>query len=168
MPKYSSITREGVKISYDISIQPPSPPLIFSFFSCDQAALWMIQSVRPSVTLFSLCPHYDIIMKFPGVITNGRCEVHTKGQRLKVKFTEFKSQLSRFRIVTPVWIHIWWWNDAQRLMLLMRGALFFLTSSVKFQDHTAKKILDLDQNWALPDCNSTLNSLMAMKWWTKL
>ena len=134
----------------------------FSFFSCDQAALGMVQSVHPSVTPFSLCPHYDIILKFSGVITNGRCEVRAKGQRSKVKFTEFKTQLSRFRIVTPVWIHIWWWNDAQSLMLLMRGALFFLMSSVKFQDHTVKKILDFDQNWAFPDCNSTS---LWIHWW---
>ena len=33
-------------------------------------------------------------------------------------------------------------------------------SSVKFQDHTAQKILDFDPNRAFPDCNSTLNSLM--------
>ena len=40
----------------------------------------------------------------------------------KVKVT---TQLSRFRTVTPVWIHIWWWNDAYSLMLLRRGALLF-------------------------------------------
>ena len=33
--------------------------------------------------------------------------------------------MSRFRTVTPVWIQIWWWNDAQSLMLLRRGALLF-------------------------------------------
>ena len=62
----------------------------------------MVQSVRLSVTPFSLCPPYDIIMKFSGVITNGRCEVQAKGQRSEVKFTEFKTQHNRFRIVTPV------------------------------------------------------------------
>ena len=36
-----------------------------------------------------------------------------------------KTQLYRFRTVTPVWIHIWWWNDAYSLMVLMRGALLF-------------------------------------------
>ena len=38
--------------------------------------------------------------------------------RKDCKVTEVKTQLSRFRTVTPVWIHIWWWNDAQSLMLL--------------------------------------------------
>ena len=100
-------------------------------FSYDQAALWMVQSVRlsvcSSVTAFWLCSHHRIIMKFSGVITNDRSGVHAKGQgqRSKVKVTEVNTQLSRFRTVTPVWIHIWWWNDAQSLMLLRRGALLF-------------------------------------------
>ena len=84
-------------------------------------------SVRLSVTLFWLCSHHGIIMKFSGVITNDQRKVHAKGQgqRSKVKVTEVTTQLSRFRTVTPVWIHIWWWNDAYSLMLLRRGALLF-------------------------------------------
>ena len=127
-------------------------------FSCEQAALWMVfsirlsvrhtflaatkqlyewyfLSVRPSVCLsvclsvtpFWLCSHHRIIMKFSGVITTDQGNVHAKGQgqRSKVKVTEVTTQLSRFRTVTPVWIHIWWWNDAYSLMLLRRGALLF-------------------------------------------
>ena len=96
-------------------------------FSCDQAALQMVFSVRLSVTPFWLCSHHRIIMKFSGVITNDQCKVHAKGQgqRSKVKVTEITTQLNRFRTVTPVWIHIWWWNDAYSLMLLRRGALLF-------------------------------------------
>ena len=108
-------------------------------FSCDQAALWMVfsvclsvrLSVSPSVCLsvtpFSLCSHHRIIMKFSGVITTDQGNVHAKGQgqRSKVKVTEVTTQLDRFRTVTPVWIHIWWWNDAYSLMLLRRGALLF-------------------------------------------
>ena len=88
-------------------------------------------SVRPSVCLsvtpFWLCSHHRIIMKFSGVITNDQSKVHAKGQgqRSKVKVTEVTTQLHRFRTVTPVWIHIWWWNDAYSLMLLRRGALLF-------------------------------------------
>ena len=43
-------------------------------------------------------------MKFSGVITNGKSDVHAKGQGLmsKVKVTEVKTQLRRFRTVTPV------------------------------------------------------------------
>ena len=100
-------------------------------FSCDQAALQMVFSVRPSVRLsvtpFWLCSHHRIIMKFSGVITNDQSKVHAKGQgqRSKVKVTEVTTQLNRFRTVTPVWIHIWWWNDAYSLMMLRRGALLF-------------------------------------------
>ena len=85
------------------------------------------QSVRLSVTPFWLCSHHRIIMKFSGVITNDQRKVHAKGQgqRSKVKVTEVTTQLNRFRTVTPVWIHIWWWNDAYSLMLLRRGAVLF-------------------------------------------
>ena len=110
-----------------------------SVFSCDQAALWMVFSVRlsvclsvrlsvcPSVTPFWLCSHHRIIMKFSGVITTDQAKVHAKGQgqRSKVKVTEVTTQLNRFRTVTPVWIHIWWWNETYSLMLLRRGALLF-------------------------------------------
>ena len=44
----------------------------------------------------------------------------------------------------------------------------FWRSSVKFQSHTAKKIVDIDLVWAFPDYNSSLNSPMAMKCCTKL
>ena len=109
-------------------------------FSCDQAALQMVFSVRLSVRLsvcpsvclsvtpFSPCSHHRIIMKFSGVITMVKSDVHAKGQgqRSKVKVTEVTTQLNRFRTVTPVWIHIWWWNYTCSLMLLRRGALLFL------------------------------------------
>ena len=44
----------------------------------------------------------------------------------------------------------------------------FSRSSVKFQGHTAQKIVEFDPKWAFPDCNSSLNSPMAMKCCTKL
>ena len=44
----------------------------------------------------------------------------------------------------------------------------FSRSSVKFQGYTALRIVDFDPNWAFPDCNSSLNSPMAMKCCTKL
>ena len=104
-------------------------------FSCDQAALWMVQFVclsvcllvRLSFTPFWLCSHHRIIIKFSGVITNGKSDVHAKGQgqKSKVEVTEVNTQLNGFRTVTPVWIHIWWWNDAYSLMMLRRGALSF-------------------------------------------
>ena len=44
----------------------------------------------------------------------------------------------------------------------------FSMSSVKFQGHIALKIVEFDPNCAFPDCNSSLNSPMAMKCCTKL
>ena len=45
---------------------------------------------------------------------------------------------------------------------------WFSRSSVKCQGHTGQKIADFDPNWAFPDCNSSLNSHVALKWCTKL
>ena len=92
---------------------------------------WFSPSVRPSVcpcvTPFWLCSHHRIIMKFSGVITSDKSDVHVKGQgqRSKVRVTEVTTELNRFRTVTPVWIHIWWWNDAYSLIMPWRGALLF-------------------------------------------
>ena len=44
----------------------------------------------------------------------------------------------------------------------------FSRSSVNFQGHTGQKNIDFVPNWVFPDCNSSLNSLMAMKRNTKL
>ena len=100
--------------------------LLNTFFSCNQAALWMVFSARPS-RLFDYVPITVSSWNFSRVITNDHSDVHAKGQgdRSKVEVTEVNTQLNRFRTVTPVWIHMWWWNDAKRLMLLGRGALLF-------------------------------------------
>ena len=138
-------------------------------FSCDQAALRMVFSACPSVCssvrLSHLFHYLPIIVspwnfQFSGIITNDQSKVNAKdqGQRSKVKVTEVKTQLCRFRTVTPVWIHIWWWNDAHSLMVLIRGALLFSGSSVKFM------VTQLQNRRFWP----SLNSPMAMKARTKL
>ena len=124
-------------------------------FSCDQATLRTVQSVRLSVCLsvtpFQLCSHHHIIMKFSGVITIDRHDVHAKGQgqRSKVKLTEVTTQLNRFGTVTPVWIHIWswwWWNYACSLMMLRRGVLlFFKVIHQISRSHGSKKTSNLTQ-----------------------
>ena len=65
-------------------------------------------------------------MKFSGIITIDKSDVHAKGQgqKTKVKVTEVKTQT-----VAPVWIYIYWWNDAKSLMLLRSVLLFFKVMS---------------------------------------
>ena len=71
--------------------------LIYTF-SCDQAALWMVFSVRPSyrpsVTPFSLCSHHHIIRKFSGIITNDESGDHAKGQGQRSRSHRSKPNLT--------------------------------------------------------------------------
>ena len=62
------------------------------------------QLSNPSDLPCWLCSHHPVIMKFSGVITSDKSDVHAKGQgqRSKVKVTEVTTQLNRFRTVTPV------------------------------------------------------------------
>ena len=84
-----------------------------------------------------------------------------KRSRSEVKVTEAKTQFSRFRTVTPVWIHIWWCNDSQSFMLRSKGALLFSRSSVKFKVYTAHpNSLILTQNW----CFWTVNPVWIHQW----
>ena len=143
---------------------------------CLSVRLSVRLSVCPSVchtflTMFPSSYHHEIFI----VITNDQSKVHAKGQgqRSKVKVTEVTTQLNRFRTVTPVWMHVWWWNDAYGLMHMAWCCLeevpyCFSRSSVKFQGHTALKIFEFDPDWAFPDCNSSLNSPMATKWCIEL
>ena len=132
---FSGLRVHGVHYAHNPSIQGPVIIKfhwsVFFLAATKQLYDWFSPSVRlpvcPSVTPFSPCSHHRIIMKFSGVISNDKSDVHAKGQcqRSKVKVTEVNAQLNRFRTVTQVWIHIWWWNDAYRLMMLRRGALSF-------------------------------------------
>ena len=142
---------------------------LYDWFS-PSVCLSVRPSVCPSVTPFSPCSHHRIILKFSGFITNDKSDVHAKGQgqRSKVKVTEVNTQLNRFRTVTPVWIHLWWWNDAHSLMMFGEVPYCFSRSSVKFQGHTALKSVKFDPDWAFRVSNSSLNSPMATKWCTKL
>ena len=115
----------------ELAVDYNTLPQVLYIFSCDQAALRTLLSVRPSVCLsvtpFWLCSGHRIIMKFSGVITIDKSNVHARGQgqRSNVKVTEVTTQLYGFRTVTPGWIHVWWWNDAYSLIMLRRGALLF-------------------------------------------
>ena len=77
-------------------------------------------------------------MIFSGVINIDKTDVHTEGQgqRSKFKVTEVKTQLSRFRTATPVWIHDEMMQKAW--CCLGEVSYYFSRSSIKFQGHTAK------------------------------
>ena len=86
-------------------------------------------SVRPTVRpshLFTMFPssyQHELFRKH--YLWIKWCHAKSQGQRWKVKVTEVKTQFSRFRTVTAVWIYIRQWNDAQSLMCQRRGALLF-------------------------------------------
>ena len=136
-------------------------------------------SVRPSVRL-SVCPSVRLSHLFDyvpiivsswnfqklslGTRVRSMQKVKVRGQRSRSQVT---TQLNRFRTVTSVWIHIWW-NDAYSLMLLRRGALLFLKVIRQISRSHGAKIDKFDPDWVFPDCNSSLNSPMAMKCCTKL
>ena len=102
-------------------------------FSCDQAAIWLVQSVHPSVCL-SVCPshlfhHVPIIVSswnfqelLPWSKVMSMQKVKVRGQRSR---SQVNTQLSRFRTLTPAWIHIWQWNHAHSWKQHKRGALLF-------------------------------------------
>ena len=150
--------------------------VVLWIFSCDQAALWMVQSVRlsvlpsvcPYVTPFWLCSHHGIIMKFSGVITNDQSEVHAKGQGQRSRSQRSQPNLT----VSGLWIQFEFTYDDEMMHIawccLEEVPYCFSRSSIKYQGHTALNIVEFDPDWAFLDCNSSLNSPMATKWCTKL
>ena len=81
----------------------------------------MVQSVCPS-HLFDYVPIIVSSQNFQELLP--MTEVMSM-PKVKDKVTEVTTPFNRFWTVTPVWIHLWWWNDAYSLMLLRRGALLF-------------------------------------------
>ena len=145
-----------------------------SIFSCDQAALWTVFSVRLSVCLSVRLSHlFDYVSIIVSSWNFQELSHWTRVrsmQKVKVKGQGHRGHDPnfRFRTVTPVWIHIWWWNDTYSLMLLRRGALLFFKVIRQISRSHGAKIADFDPDWAFPDCNSSLNSPVAMKCCTKL
>ena len=84
-------------------------------------------SVCPSVIPVWQWSFHRIIQECSGVITIDWCDVHAndQGQRSKVNVTKVMTQISRFRTVTPVWVHIWRRNDTQGLKQHRSGSLLF-------------------------------------------
>ena len=98
---------------------------LYEWFS-PSVRLSVCPSVCPSVchtflTMFPSSYHHEIFRSYYQWQKWRPC----KRSRSKVKVTEVTTQLHCFRTVTPVWIHIWWWDDAYSLIMLRRGALLF-------------------------------------------
>ena len=87
----------------------------------DLGAEGCCRSLNALFTMFLSSYHHEIFRNYYQWQKWCAC----KRSRSKVKVTEVTTQINLFRTVTPVWIHIWWWNDAYSLMLLRRGALLF-------------------------------------------
>ena len=96
---------------------------VFQFTFCwilaclrSPSALSFCMSVRASVCLSHLFHYVPVIVSsrnfqelLPMTEVMSMQKVKAIGQRSRLQVI---TQLSRFRTVTPVWIHIWWWNDA--------------------------------------------------------
>ena len=72
-------------------------------------------------TMFPSSDRHEIFRSYYHGQKWGPC----KRSRSKVKVTEVNTQLSCFRTLTPVWIHIWQWNHAHSWKQHRRGALLF-------------------------------------------
>ena len=146
------------------SFQPVGQWMSYSF--TDLGAEGCCRSLNALLTMFPSSYHHEIFRSYYQwqkwrPCKRSRSEV--KGQGHRGHDPNF-----RFRTVTPVWIHIWWWNDTYSLMLLRRGALLFFKVIRQISRSHGAKIAEFDPDWAFPDCNSSSNSPMAMKCCTKL
>ena len=90
----------------------------------------------------------------------GRCPIVFQGHPSNFKVTRYKT--------SPILTQIGRFRTIGQLQLSNPSDLPCSRSSVKFQGHRGQKIADFDPNWAFPDCNSNMNSLMDLKWCTKL
>ena len=102
-------------------------------------------------TIFPSSYYHEIFRSY----YHGQKRCPCKRSRSKVKVTEVNTQLSRFRTL----------NSSLNSHMAMKSCT---RSFVKFQGHTALKIVEFDPDWTFPDRNSSFNPPMAMKCCTKL
>ena len=150
-------------------------------FSCDHPALRtplsLCPSVRPSVppsVCYTFFHNVSVIVSWnfhewlPSAEVMSMQKVKDRCHGSKVKVAEVKPNLA----VSGPQLKFEFTCGDEMMQKARRGIreenYCFSRSSVKVQGHTGQKIIDFDQNWAFPDCNSRLNTLMAMKWYTKL
>ena len=89
-----------------------------------------------------------------------RCPIVFQGHQSNFKVTRYKT--------SPILTQIGHFRTVGRSQLSNPSDLPCSRSCVKFQGHTALKIIEFDPNMAFLDCNSSLNSPMATKCCTKL
>ena len=130
--------------------------LLHCFFSCHQAALWIVRSVRLS-HLFHYVPiivsswNFQELSPMTGVGPMQKVKVKGQGHRyLQFEFTYDDEMMHKA------------WCCLGEVPYCFHG------HPSNFKVTRIKKIGDFDPNWVFPHCNSSLNSLMAMKWCTKL
>ena len=108
-------------------------------FSCDQGSvrLSICLSCHTFFTIFPSLYHHEIYRSY----------YHwQKWCPCKRARSQVKTQFSCFRTVTPIWIHIWRWNDALSLMWHRRGALMFF-----------KVICQISMSHGTKNCRFSLN-----------
>ena len=89
-----------------------------------------------------------------------RCLIVFQGHPSNFKVTRDKT--------SPIFTQIGCFRTIGRSQLSNPSDLPCSRSSVKFQGHTALKIVEFDPNWAFRDTNSSLNTPMVTQWCTKL
>ena len=97
----------------------------------------------------------------------------TSVQKVKVRGQRSRSQRSQPNLtVSGLYLQFEFTYDDELMHIawqcLGEVPYCFWRSSVKFQGHTALKIVEFDPDWAFPDANSSLNSPMGTKCCTKL
>ena len=113
--------------------KPWSEPVSTGFHFCISALAHLSAfniELPPSSSMNGIfCPSVTFLTMFPSSYHHKILRSYHQGpgyrSMQKVKVTEVTTQINRFRTVTPVWLHIWWWNYTYSLMLLRRGALLF-------------------------------------------
>ena len=134
---------------------------------------WCFLSVCLSVCPSHLFDYVPIIVSswnFQELLPRTRV---TSMQKVKVRGQGSRSQRSQPNLaISGLYLQFEFTYDDEMIhkawCCLGQVPYCFSRSSVKFQGHTALKIVEFDPDWAFPDCNSSLNSSMAMKCCTKL
>ena len=129
--------------------------------------------------------HLKYISIYQGLQTQKLCVKMTKIWIADVRWQPF--WLLRFveKTVTFTAWHTAEIDSAQKIYIETTNEVLFLTNAYRsfsravfhfWPDYrkgtllvyTRQEIGVFDPNWAFPDCNSSLNSPMGLKWWTKL